>query len=157
MVKIKNITSKFTDFQKKKKIDLSGPSKDQLANVVKILASNKLYAPDLESGNGVDGETSSWLNNMLANGERKDANKFSAGSQVVGLVLTLVSFISPRSSLLHRNENGYKVSPLFAPVLDKGAEAQVEALLERIEEWYSFLLFYFLILTVLLLQGFQHI
>eukprot|EP00026_Physarum_polycephalum_P002521 Phypoly_transcript_02528.p1 GENE.Phypoly_transcript_02528~~Phypoly_transcript_02528.p1 ORF type:complete len:390 (+),score=85.37 Phypoly_transcript_02528:1354-2523(+) len=54
---------------------------------------------------------------MLANGERKEANKFSAGSHMVG------------------NENGYKVSPLFAPVLDKGAEAQVEALLERIEEW----------------------
>jgi hypothetical protein len=52
---------------------------------------------------------------MLANGERKDANKFAVGQA--------------------GNENGYKVSPLFAPVLDKGAEAQVEALLERIEEW----------------------
>jgi hypothetical protein len=97
--------------------ELNSTSKEQLAWVIKILASNKLYSPDLESGTGVDGELSSWLNNMLANGERKDANKFAAGSQMVG------------------NENGYKVSPLFAPVLDKGAEAQVEALLERIEEW----------------------
>lgn len=87
-----------------------------MEKVIKILASNKLYSPDLESGTGVDGEISSWLSNMLANGERKEANKF-AGGQVA------------------MNEKGYKVSPLFAPVLDKGAEAQVEALLERIEEW----------------------
>lgn len=96
--------------------ELNQSSKEQLANVIKILASNKLYSPDLESGTGVDGELSSWLSNMLANGERKEANKFSIG-QVAG------------------KEHGYKVSPLFAPILDKGAEAQVEALLERIEEW----------------------
>lgn len=93
----------------------SSATKEQLGNVIKILASNKLYQPDLEQGAGGDGEISSWLNNMLANGERKDANKFAVGQA--------------------GNENGYKVSPLFAPVLDKGAEAQVEALLERIEEW----------------------
>jgi len=96
--------------------ELNPASKEQLANVIKILASNKLYSPDLDSGTGVDGEISSWLHNMLANGERKDANKF-VGGQNTG------------------TEHGYRVSPLFAPSLDKGAEAQVEALLERIEEW----------------------
>ena len=65
---------------------MNSTSKEQLAWVIKILASNKLYAPDLESGAGVDGELSSWLNNMLANGERKEANKFAAGSHMVGYV-----------------------------------------------------------------------
>lgn len=65
--------------------ELNAASKDQLDKVIKILASNKLYSPDLDAGNGVDGEISSWLSNMLANGERKDANKF-AGGQMAGYV-----------------------------------------------------------------------
>jgi hypothetical protein len=120
-------------------LELNSTSKEQLAWVIKILASNKLYAPDLESGAGVDGELSSWLSNMLANGERKEANKFSAGSHMVGYSSPFFFFGLGRIMKINdilRNENGYKVSPLFAPVLDKGAEAQVEALLERIEEWY---------------------
>eukprot|EP01112_Ceratiomyxa_fruticulosa_P008300 TRINITY_DN214_c0_g1_i1.p1 TRINITY_DN214_c0_g1~~TRINITY_DN214_c0_g1_i1.p1 ORF type:complete len:745 (+),score=137.62 TRINITY_DN214_c0_g1_i1:217-2451(+) len=103
--------------------------RDQLQFVIKTLASNKLYAPNLnfEENKGVDGDVSSWLHQMITSGEQKNSNKFTSGA----LTITGKDTGSP-----HDRKN----MAMYLPVLDKGIEMQVQALLERVEE-YDFNLF----------------
>lgn len=99
-------------------IELDPSIKEQLAFVIKIITSNKLYSPNLNFDDkpSVDNEVSSWLHAMLTSTETKKEVKLSGG------VLDQVK------------ESKIKATR-FLPVLDVNIEKQVDALLETMEEW----------------------
>lgn len=97
---------------------LDNSTKDQLAFIIKILASNKLYSPNLNFDDkpSVDNEVSSWLHSMLTSTETKKDVKLTGG-------------------LVNPVQDSKIKSTRFLPVLDQSVEKQVDALLEKMEEW----------------------
>jgi len=95
--------------------DVDNATREQLGNVIKILASNKLYSAEVQSN---DGELNLWLQNMLTQTEHSKGNK-----------------LGPNFAGKEGKDGGYKLSTTFPPSLDKGTESQVESMLEKIEEW----------------------
>lgn len=89
--------------------------REQLQIIIKILASNALYSPDLDQNVG-DSEIVGFLEDMLNKSDQKNSSKLNSGTAVFAGKGDINKMVSPMS-------------------LEKGVEMQVQALLERIDEW----------------------
>lgn len=115
---------------------LDGRVKDQIADIIKVLASNKLYAPNLNfEEKSVDNELSSWLHAMLTSETQNKKEK------VNGLVFAKDTNKNQKNAylqlpVLESRYNTHSTLPCKAAhATAHSTEARVNQILDHLEDW----------------------